>query len=62
MEVIRGVTEFHIEEPTAISLGKFDGLHLGHQLLMERILQKKEEGLSSLIFTFDFFDDGEKLD
>ncbi len=54
MEVIRGVTEFHIEEPTAISLGKFDGLHLGHQLLMERILQKKEEGLSSLIFTFDF--------
>lgn len=54
MKIITGVAEFHIKEPTAISLGKFDGLHLGHQLLIERILQRKREGLSSLIFTFDF--------
>lgn len=27
MEYIRGTTKFHIEEPTVISFGKFDGLH-----------------------------------
>ncbi len=56
MKIIEGTTEFQIEEQTAVSLGKFDGLHLGHQLLVERILKKKNEGLKSLIFTFDFGD------
>lgn len=56
MRVITGTTEFETTEPTAISLGKFDGLHMGHQLLVERILKKKKEGLKSLIFTFDFGD------
>lgn len=54
MEVIRETTQFQIAQPTAISLGKFDGLHQGHQLLLERILNKKKEGLKTLIFTFDF--------
>lgn len=56
MRIIRGTTEFQTEEATAVSLGKFDGLHQGHQLLVERILKKKKEGLKSLIFTFDFGD------
>ncbi len=56
MQIIKGMTEFQIEGETAVSLGKFDGLHLGHQLLVERILEKKREGLKSLIFTFDFGD------
>lgn len=54
MQIIKNTTEFQIEESTAISLGKFDGLHQGHQLLVDRILKKKKEGLDSLIFTFDF--------
>lgn len=54
MEIFKNTTEFQIEEPTAISLGKFDGLHQGHQLLVDRVLKKKKEGLASLIFTFDF--------
>ncbi|MBC5659773.1 bifunctional riboflavin kinase/FAD synthetase [Anaerosacchariphilus sp. NSJ-68] len=54
MILITGTTEFQTEEATAISLGKFDGIHQGHQLLVDRILKKKEEGLKSLIFTFDF--------
>lgn len=56
MNIIEGTTEFQIQEETAVSLGKFDGLHQGHQLLVERILKKKNEGLKSLIFTFDFGD------
>ena len=54
MKIIKGTTEFQIQEETAISLGKFDGFHQGHQLLVDRVLQKKREGLKSLIFTFDF--------
>lgn len=54
MKDIRETTEFRIEEPTAISLGKFDGLHQGHQTLIERILKKQKEGLAAAIFTFDF--------
>lgn len=56
MRLITGTTEFETTEATAISLGKFDGLHMGHQLLVNRILKKKEEGLKALIFTFDFGD------
>lgn len=54
MEIIKHTTEFQTEEGTAVSLGKFDGLHQGHRLLIDRILNKKQEGLASLIFTFDF--------
>lgn len=54
MRLITGTTEFETTEATAISLGKFEGLHVGHQLLVNRILKKKEEGLKALIFTFDF--------
>lgn len=54
MNYSKGTIEFHIEGSTAVSLGKFDGLHKGHQLLIRRILEKKKEGLSAVIFTFDF--------
>lgn len=53
MEYIKGTTKFHIEEQCVISLGKFDGLHRGHELLMEYIFQKKKMGLKATIFTFD---------
>lgn len=56
MRIIEGTIEFQVQEKTAISIGKFDGLHQGHQLLVERIVKKKQEGLKALIFTFDFGD------
>ena len=56
MRIIEGTTEFQVQKKTAISIGKFDGLHQGHQLLVERIVKKKQEGLKALIFTFDFGD------
>ena len=31
MKIIKNTTKFQIAEPTAISLGKFDGLHQGHR-------------------------------
>ncbi len=53
MKYIKNTTDFYIEEPTVMSLGKFDGIHRGHELLMERLSEKKEEGLAAVIFTFD---------
>lgn len=53
MIYIKNTTDFYIEENTVISLGKFDGIHRGHELLIEHLTAKKEDGLSSVIFTFD---------
>ncbi len=53
MEYIRETTSIRIQEPTVISLGKFDGLHMGHKLLLTEMLRKKQEGLAAVMFTFD---------
>lgn len=53
MKYIKNTTEFFIEEPTVISLGKFDGIHRGHELLLEQLLKKKREGYATAVFTFD---------
>jgi len=37
---------------TAVSLGKFDGVHRGHRLLIDRILKEKDKGYTSVVFTF----------
>lgn len=52
MEYIKGITEFLIKGKSAITLGKFDGLHRGHQKLTHKILSKKAEGYQAVIFTF----------
>ncbi len=39
---------------TAIAIGKFDGLHLGHQQLIHELISASEEaGLAALVVTFD---------
>ena len=53
MKYLKNTTEFYIEEPTVLSLGKFDGIHRGHELLMEHLASKKEAGLAAVIFTFN---------
>lgn len=54
MEYIRKRLDFEVEEPTAVTLGKFDGLHRGHELLMQTVLNiSKEKDVASVAFTFD---------
>ena len=55
MEYIKQSMTFEIEGPTVLSLGKFDGLHRGHELLMEYMREKKQEqqNLKAAVFTFD---------
>ena len=38
---------------SCITLGKFDGLHRGHQKLIERIKEKRGKNCKAVVFTFD---------
>lgn len=53
MRIIENTTEFHLENKSAVALGKFDGIHLGHRRLLERVLEQKKQGLWTVVFTFD---------
>ena len=47
MQYIAETREFQIKEKTVVSIGKFDGLHRGHQKLMHEMLKWKEQALRS---------------
>lgn len=54
MKYITKTLDFKIEEQTAVTLGKFDGLHRGHELLMHTVLDcSKKYQVASVAFTFD---------
>ena len=54
MEYIRGLESFSFPGRTAVTLGKFDGLHRGHQKLIWQICRmKKERHTASVVFAFD---------
>ncbi len=54
MKYIHGISEFTLERDCAVTLGKFDGIHVGHQKLVSIVKEKaKEMGLMSCVFTFD---------
>lgn len=52
MVIIRDL-EFQLDKDTAVTIGKFDGIHKGHRELIDRVLAKRAEGLSPTVFTFD---------
>lgn len=53
MRIIEGTTEFNIEESTAVAIGKFDGIHIGHRQLLKEIIECKKDGYLACVFTFD---------
>lgn len=52
MEIIQD-NNFQLKYNTAVTIGKFDGIHRGHRELLDRVLEKKSEGLKATVFTFD---------
>ena len=40
MEYIHGTKDFKLEGASAVTLGKFDGVHLGHQKLISIVRGK----------------------
>lgn len=44
--------QFHIDEPTAVAIGKFDSLHLGHQLILAELKKQAECSLRTVVLSF----------
>lgn len=53
MKIISNTTEFYLGGETAVAIGKFDGVHLGHRRLLLEINEQKKRGLLTCVFTFD---------
>lgn len=53
MEIITDTKKMNLNRETAVAIGKFDGLHLGHRRLLHEILDQKQKGLAACVFTFD---------
>ncbi|MBQ7636908.1 MAG: hypothetical protein IJS80_06335 [Lachnospiraceae bacterium] len=60
MIVIKDLKNFS-SPGTAVTVGKFDGVHIGHQKLLEALLKEKGS-LESCVFTFDILKDNNILD
>ncbi len=54
MRVARSLEEAAAFEPVAVTIGNFDGVHTGHQLLLHEVTAAAEEkGLQPAVLTFD---------
>ncbi|WP_026651879.1 bifunctional riboflavin kinase/FAD synthetase [Butyrivibrio proteoclasticus] len=53
MQIITRLEELNIDSKTAVAMGKFDGIHLGHKKLLDLIINAKQDGLKATVFTFE---------
>ena len=52
MEYIHQTENFQFHN-SAVALGKFDGLHRGHQLIFDQLLEYKKQRYQTVVFSFD---------
>ena len=62
MQIVRDLKTFFelnnqhasIDAPvkSAVAIGKFDGIHIGHQALLQCIINKKKDNMRAVVFTF----------
>jgi riboflavin kinase/FMN adenylyltransferase len=54
MRLFHGTDNAEIQRPTVLTLGVFDGLHLGHQLIMRTVVERaRETSAVPTVITFD---------
>jgi len=54
MKIFHGTENANIQRPTVLTLGVFDGLHLGHQRIMQTVAERaKAAGAHATAITFD---------
>jgi riboflavin kinase/FMN adenylyltransferase len=53
LKIFNSINEFHCSKKTILTLGTFDGVHLGHRKILEKLTQNTEEDkYESLVLTF----------
>lgn len=53
MQIITKLDEIELTESSAVAIGKFDGVHLGHRQLLGEIVARKQDGYKAVVFTFN---------
>ena len=53
MRYITNTLDFQLDKRSVVTLGKFDGLHRGHDKLITRALELGKNGYDTVVFTFD---------
>ncbi len=54
MEVFRSIPPSESRSPCALSIGNFDGVHLGHQAILQSLRASADQkGLSAKVLTFE---------
>ena len=53
MKTYNSASAFNGKNPTVVTIGTFDGVHLGHKSILKRLVQTaKEDNLESVVLTF----------
>ena len=53
MRIVTDINHYHTGSRSAVAIGKFDGVHLGHRKLLREILDRRSEGVRACVVTFD---------
>jgi len=53
LKIIHSIAEFHCSHKTIVTIGTFDGVHVGHQKILKNLIKTaKESGNKSVLLTF----------
>ena len=53
MKIYKSINQFLTKKKTVITIGTFDGVHLGHQSILKKLAEAKENGIyETLLLTF----------